>query len=101
MPKNKLKNFGSKEYKSLSEIQKQSFVKIVNEHLDDLLKYVDNKTLIIFGNKDKATPIYMAKKLNKNIKNSSLVILKDCSHFAFVDKPREFNLLVKEFLLGD
>lgn len=80
---------------------KQSYLKIVNDHLDGEVSSVKNKTLLIFGDKDTATPIYMAKKLNKNIKNSELLIMKDCSHFAFIDKPFIFNSFIKEFLNGD
>ncbi len=101
LPYKTLKNFGSSEYKTLTDIHKKSYVKIVNEHLDDQLKYINNKTLLIFGENDSSTPLYMAKKLKKNIKNSTLIIMKGCFHFAFIDKPREFNLYVKEFLFGD
>ena len=98
--KEKLKGFYSKDYLSLSPTMQQSFIKVVNEHLDDKLCKIDNSTLIINGAKDKETPLYMAKKLNKNIKNSKLVILKDAGHFAFLDCPYKFNLEVKEFLLS-
>ena len=101
IPPEKLKNFGSIEYRSLSSIHKKSYLKIVNEHLDNELKYINNKTLLIFGERDCDTPIYMAKKLNKNIKNSSLIIIKGAGHFAFIDKPFEFNLYLREFLLGE
>ncbi len=95
----KLKNkFGSSEFKSLDNLLKQSYIKIVNEHLDELSKLIKNQTLIIFGENDKETPIYMAKKLNKNIKNSNLYVIKESGHFSFSDKPIEFNVLVKEFL---
>ena len=97
--KEKLTRFYSKDYLSLSPIMRESFVKIVNEHLDDRLKLISNPTLIIFGNKDKETPLYMAKKLNKNIKNSKLVIIKQAGHFAFIDCPEKFNWEVEEFLL--
>lgn len=90
--------FGSEEYKSLDSLQKQSYVKIVNEHLDEFSKLIKNETLLIFGENDKETPIYMAKKLKENVKNSNLYIVKDSGHFCFVEKPLEFNVLVKEFL---
>lgn len=98
--KEKLKSFYSKDYLSLSPIMQQSFIKIINEHLNDKLCKIQNKTLIINGENDKETPLYMAKTLNKNIKNSSLIILKDAGHFAFLDCPYKFNSEVKEFLLS-
>lgn len=95
----KLKNFGSTEYKTLDSVMKKSYIKIVNEHLDSKLKLIENEVLIIFGDGDKETPVYMAKKLAKNIKRSSVYIMKGCGHFCFIDKPLYFNTLIKEFLL--
>ena len=63
------------------------------------LKLIKNKVLIIFGSNDRETPLYMARKLNKNIKNSSVYIMSGCGHFCFIDNPYYFNALVKEFLL--
>lgn len=98
--KERLERFYSKDYLALNDIMKHSFIKIVNEHLDGYLSQIDIPTLIINGSLDKETPLYMARKLNKNIKNSSLVIFKGCGHFCFLDKPNKFNMEVKEFLLS-
>lgn len=98
--KEKLKSFYSSDYLSLNDVMKQSFVKIVNENLDEYLQYIENQTLIINGEKDAETPLYMAKKLHENIKNSRLLVFKDCSHFCFLDKPNKFNMEVKEFILS-
>ena len=97
----KLKNFGSNEYRTLTEIEKQTYVNIVNEHLDNRLKYVKNKTLIIFGENDKDTPLYFAKKLNRKIKSSILYVIRGAGHFCFSTHHQEFNVLVSEFLKGE
>lgn len=97
----KRENLGSKDYRSLDEIMKQSFKLVVNEHLDKKLSKIENQTLIIEGSSDKETPLYMAKRLNKLLKNSSLIVMNGCGHFAFLDKSQYFNILVKEFLLND
>ena len=98
--KKRLEKFYSKDYLALDDIMKQSFIKIVNEHLDGYLDKIDVPTLIINGSLDKETPLYMAKKLNKNIKNSQMIIFNGCGHFCFIDKPNKFNMEVKEFLLS-
>lgn len=96
----KLKNFGSDEYKSLTDIEKLSYIYVVNEHLDYKLNCVTNQTLIINGECDRVTPKSSAKKLRKRIKNSKLYFIKGAGHFAFVQKAGEFNAVVKEFLLA-
>lgn len=97
----RLKKFGSKEYQSLPSVMKKSYVKIVNEHLDSLAKKVENKALIINGSEDRETPVYMAKRYKKYLKNSKLKILKSCSHFAFIDDSFDFNLITWQFLSGE
>ena len=95
----KLSCFYSKDYLALDGVMRESFKKIVSEHLDEYLSKIQNQTLIVFGNKDIETPLYMAKKLNCGIKNSKLVIIDGAGHFCFIDKPAKFNTEVKEFLL--
>lgn len=99
-PKEKLNRFYSKDYLALDGVMRESFKKIVNEHLDYVLPYVDNKTLLVFGNNDKDTPLYMAKRFNGGIKNSRLCVIQGAGHFAFIDKSNKFNMEVREFLLS-
>lgn len=98
--KDRIKSFGSSDYKTLSPVMKESFVKIVNEHLDGIANGVKNKTLILHGELDRETPLYMAKRYNKKIKNSTLKVLKGSGHFAFIDDPVSFNYYLTKFL-GD
>lgn len=88
---------GSKEYRKLDYIDKRTYVNIVNEHLDNLLKNVKNKVLLIYGKSDKSTPLYMAKKMNKEIQNSRLEVLKG-GHFCFIDNHLTFNEIVHNFI---
>ena len=100
IPKQKLAFFYSKDYLALDPIMKESFIKIVNENLDGYLSAVKNKTLLIFGDRDRETPLYMAKRYVCGLQNNRLIILKGAGHFAFIDKPNKFNVEVKEFLLS-
>ena len=92
--------FYSPDYLALNQVMRQSFIKIVNEHLDYTLSKISNESFIIFGKNDKETPVYMAKRLNKGLKNSSLYIVDGAGHFCFIDKPINFNTEVREFLLS-
>lgn len=89
---------GSKDYVNLSNIMKKTFSNIVNFHQDSCINKITAKTLIIYGNKDKETPLYMAKKFNKNIKNSKLIIYKNCGHFAYLENKEQFLIDIKTFL---
>ena len=98
--KEKLIKFYSSDYRALNPTMQKSFKLIVSEHLDDKVHLIKNKTLIIFGDCDNQTPLYMAKRLNQKIKNSRLVIIPNAGHFCFIDKPMKFNMEVREFLLS-
>ena len=64
----------------------------------DNLKNIRNKTLIIWGEYDKAYNYNQVKTLKENIQNSSLEVMKDCSHNVHLEKPDEFNVCVSNFL---
>ncbi len=90
--------YGSRDYLALSPNMRKIFTNVVNTHLDDFLPNISAQTLIIFGEEDEVTPIYMAKRLNKKIKNSTLLLLPNCGHFCFLDRKLEFLEAVKNFL---
>ena len=92
------RKFGSRELKSLSGNLRASYYKIVNEHLDSEVKKIKNETLLVFGENDKETPLYMAKRFNKYILNSNLYVMKNSGHFCFNENAKEFNIIVNEFL---
>lgn len=93
----KVKQSGSDDYKALkSDVMRETFKKVVNEDLLDLSKNITNSTILIWGDKDKATTLNAGRKLNRAIKNSKLVVLKGAGHFCFLDKPTEFVYILYE-----
>ena len=64
------------------------------------LQNIKNKTLIVWGDQDKAYNYSQVETLNNKIPNSDLKIIKGCSHNVHLEKPAEFNKIVKEFLRG-
>lgn len=98
--KAKLTRFYSPDYLALNQTMKKSFVLIVNEKLDYTLNSIDNQVLLAFGKNDKETPLYMAKRFNKGLKNSTLSVYNNSGHFCFITEKEKFNLEVREFLLS-
>ena len=71
------------------------------------MKNYDNKdrvskikvpTLIVVGEKDKATPVEMSQYLNREIEGSKLQIIPDSKHMVMIDKPKELNGIIEEFI---
>lgn len=101
VPRERLEKYYSPDYRMLGDVMRQSFVKIVGEHLESCAARVKNPTLLVYGEKDRETPLYMAKRYNKLIADSRLIIIKDVGHFCFAERPAAFNYPVREFLLGN
>ena len=62
------------------------------------LKYIKNKTLIVWGDQDKAYNFTQASILKKNIHNSEFKIFKGCSHNVHLEVPEKFNKCIIDFL---
>ena len=86
------KKLGSSDYGTASKVMQETLVKSVNE---DLTYCLDNmkESLIIWGDRDIATPMWMAKMMEERIKNSGLVILKG-GHFSYIDDPNTFSRVI-------
>lgn len=90
--------FGSTDYKALSKNMQKSFRNVVNEDLKYYIKYIECKTLIIWGKKDKDTKVRDAKYMRKHIKHSSLVIFPDSGHFSYLNQPNITYQLIENFI---
>ena len=96
---NKLINmFGSTDLKSLDPNIRKTFINIINEDLTEYFKRIKCDTLIIWGELDKDTPLKDGYKINKLIDDSGLVILKNCSHFPYLENPHYVNKIIYEFI---
>ncbi len=99
-PKFAERRFGSAEYRTLSPIMKESYKKIVNEDLRGDAREVKNRVLIVEGREDRTTTLAEAKEYLRCFPNAELKMI-DGGHFAFLENPLAFNLLVEEFFSYD
>lgn len=89
---------GSIDYKSQKGILRETLVKIVNEDLKPFLKDIKVKTLIIWGEKDRDLPLRHAFIFKNLIKNSKLIIIKDGSHYPFLENLTKVLNSIELFL---
>ncbi|MGZ5073161.1 MAG: 3-oxoadipate enol-lactonase, partial [Usitatibacter sp.] len=61
---------------------------------------VRSPTLVIAGAKDAGTPPSMSEAIAKAIPGAKLTVIQGAAHLSAVEKPREFNGLVRRFLLS-
>lgn len=89
--------FGSADYAAASPLMRQCLVKVVNEDLSHLLPTITPPTLLVWGENDTATPLSDAKKMEADIPNAGLAVIKNAGHFSFVEQPILFGRIMASF----
>ena len=89
---------GSADYRNASPMMRQCMVMAVNEDLTELLPCIKQDTLLIWGDKDTATPISDGKLMEEKIAGSGLCVLEGCGHFSFLEKPMQFKSIMRSYM---
>ena len=92
--------YGSRDYNALDDEMKNTFVKVLNLDLSDLYGKIRASTLLIWGDSDTETPLWMGKEMEKRIPDAGLVIFEGGTHFAYLEQLQRFNTIVCQFLKG-
>jgi len=95
------KHFGSSDYKETSGVMRESFVKIVNLDLTEVLSRIKAEILLVWGENDEATPLWMGKKMESLIPNAGLAIFEGEGHYAYWNQMNRFLSVMDVFLEGD
>ncbi len=88
---------GSEDYRNASPIMKQCLVKAVNEDLTPLFGKNRRETLLIWGDRDTATPISDARLMESRMENAGLAVIEGAGHFCFIDNPFVFSKIMKSY----
>ena len=91
--------YGSRDYKALDEEMRKTFVKLVNFGVDDVLPQVKAPTLLIWGDADEETPLWMGRHMEARIPDAGLVVLPG-SHYVYLEQKDRFLTIVQHFFLG-
>ncbi|MDR3214874.1 MAG: alpha/beta hydrolase [Bacilli bacterium] len=100
-----IENSGSEDYRNSSPMMKEVLKNAINEDAQPYLNNIKVPVLLIFGSEDDATPIWMGEVLNKEIKQSKLIIYDGASHYAYLERNDDFsrdtNNFLKEGIIND
>lgn len=77
------------DYEKASPNMKRTLVNLISADLTPVLKSIESPTLIVWGKKDKTTPLSDAFLMKEKIKNSKLEIIEGASHSPFFSHPKE------------
>jgi pimeloyl-ACP methyl ester carboxylesterase len=86
----------SSDYRAATGTVRETFRRVVAEDLRPDMGKVASPTLLIWGDKDRETPVADGREIHDLIRGSRLEVLPG-SHYVFVDQPAGFCRLVTEF----
>jgi len=79
-------------------VLREIFKNIINEDIRKDLPQIFIPALIIWGGKDKITPLKDGRLMQKLLPDSQLVVFENGSHFAYLEEPERFTRQVVDFL---
>ena len=91
-------HYGSADYNAAPLVLRKTLVSLVNTDLRDILHNITCPTLLIWGEKDTATPLADAKIIEKSIKDCGLCVIKGAGHYSFLESPFETNAILNSFI---
>lgn len=89
---------GSADYNAASPVMRATLSRVVNTDLRRVMPLITAPTLLVWGEKDTATPLDNAKKMEKLIPGSGLVVFPDAGHYSFLERPAQFAAVIDSFL---
>ena len=91
----------SADYLLTPEKLRRSFSLIVRQDMRPLLHDVKHPTLLVWGEKDQATPLWMAEVMAREMPDATLLIYQGEDHWAYQNQPARFVNAVEAFLEED
>lgn len=89
---------GSDDYRNASEVMKKTLVNLVNLDLTPLMPNIRQNVLLIWGDRDTATPLRDGKIMEEKLPESGLAVIQNAGHFPFADNWPQFSAVLDAFL---
>lgn len=89
---------GSSDYAQASAKMRAIMSRVVNEDLTSLLPEIKAPTLLIWGEKDTATPLRDARTMERLIPDAGLVSYPEAGHYSFLDRPAQTIAVIENFI---
>lgn len=89
---------GSSDYASASPKMRAIMSRVVNEDLCHLMPAIKCPALLIWGEKDTATPLSDARKMEKLIPDAGVVVYPGAGHYSFLERPAQTAAVIASFL---
>ncbi len=90
---------GSYDYYVQKGVMRETFRKVITEDLTPYLHKITASTCIIWGDKDKMTPLSDAHIMHRHIKNSQLTIIENGNHSLNLQMPKRLAEEISNYVM--
>jgi pimeloyl-ACP methyl ester carboxylesterase len=88
----------SADYNAASPVMRGTLSRVVNQDLREFMPRISAPTLLMWGEKDTATPLRDARIMEKLIPDAGLVVFKGAGHYSFLEHAAHFATILDSFL---
>jgi pimeloyl-ACP methyl ester carboxylesterase len=88
--------YGSADFKNAGPLR-ETFVKVVNEDLLPYAARVRPPTLLLWGEADEDTPVWMAKQLEAQIPDAGLHTFPGAGHYSYLERLADTTRIIDYF----
>jgi pimeloyl-ACP methyl ester carboxylesterase len=89
----------SRDYLEASEAMRGTFRAVIASDLSDRLPRIGAPTLLVWGDQDDDTPLWMGHRMEELIPDAGLVVLEGAGHYSYADSPGQFRAVARRFLM--
>jgi pimeloyl-ACP methyl ester carboxylesterase len=89
----------SRDYLEASEAMRGTFRAVVAQNLTERLPRISASTLLVWGDADDDTPVWMGRRMEEMIPDAGLVVLEGVGHYSYAESPGQFRAVARRFLL--
>lgn len=79
------------------DTMKTSLGVMAETDVSDVLPQIDAPTLLIWGELDARSPLYVAEQFERAIPDAELVVIPGAGHVSNLERPDEFNDAIRAF----
>lgn len=89
--------YGSPDYKETSGAMRDTFVNVIGQDLRPVAARVRVSTLLLWGEADLETPLWMGKALEQIIPDAGLVTFPGAGHYSYLERLPDTVRIIKHF----
>lgn len=89
---------GSRDYYRAEGVMRETMLRVIGEDLKPLLSFIRARTLVLWGARDRETPLADGELMHREIRGSQFHIQEGVGHSWHKEAPEEFAEVVRTFI---